>query len=92
MSYPNAALTSICEQLLELGLTQDQIANLAANIPGECAGILENRQPAEPESAPYRNSKPGEAWNAAYPVRVKAFPEIIPFHVFDAEDRTSEVV
>jgi hypothetical protein len=42
--YPNAALTSICEQLLQdWDLTLEQIANLAADIPGECEAIEDNR-------------------------------------------------
>jgi hypothetical protein len=45
--FPNAALTSICEQLLdEWELTPEQIANLAANIPSECQAIEENRNEA----------------------------------------------
>lgn len=35
--YLNAALKSICLQLLEdWGLSQEQISNLARDIPGEC--------------------------------------------------------
>ncbi|MGN6539148.1 MAG: hypothetical protein ACTHKQ_25905 [Mesorhizobium sp.] len=45
--YPDAALTSICEQLLdEWELTAEQIANLAKDIAGECASILDNRAEA----------------------------------------------
>lgn len=44
MTYPNLALTAVCEMLLdEFELTADEIKALAANIPGECVGILENR-------------------------------------------------
>ena len=40
--YPNEALTDICKQLLhEWELTLDQIANLAADIPGECEARAE---------------------------------------------------
>lgn len=47
MTYPNAALTDICEQLLdEWELTPEQIKNLAADIPGECEGIIQNRAEA----------------------------------------------
>lgn len=47
MSYPNAALTSICEQLLdEWELTPEQIANLAAGIAVECACIRAHRAEA----------------------------------------------
>ena len=45
--YSNAALTSICEQLLdEWELTPQQIANLAADIPGECEAIEDSRNEA----------------------------------------------
>ena len=41
---PNAALTSVCKELLdEWELTPVQIANLAKDIAAECEGILENR-------------------------------------------------
>jgi hypothetical protein len=44
MTYPNEALTSICEQLLdEWELTPEQVAKLAADIAVECACIRANR-------------------------------------------------
>lgn len=47
MTYPNKALTDICEQLLdEWELTTAQIANLAKDIPGECDSIIRNRAEA----------------------------------------------
>ena len=61
--YPNAALTDICKQLLdEWDLTPEQIANLAADIPGECEAISEDRDEAawerwnnrEPDNSAYR--------------------------------------
>lgn len=43
MSYPNSALSDICRQLLdEWNLTPEQIANLAKDIPGECAAMADN--------------------------------------------------
>lgn len=37
MAYPNAALKSICYEILrEWKLSPDEIKNLAADIPGEC--------------------------------------------------------
>lgn len=45
--YPNAALTDICKQLLgEWQLTPEQIANLAKDLPGECAAMADNRNEA----------------------------------------------
>jgi len=45
--YPNAALTEICTQLLnDYGLTLEQIAHFAADIPGECQAIEEDRNEA----------------------------------------------
>lgn len=41
--YPNDLLTDICEQLLEWELSPKELANLAADIPGECERITENR-------------------------------------------------
>lgn len=47
MSYPNPALTDICRQLLdEWELTLEQIKSLAADIPGECQAIRDNRAEA----------------------------------------------
>ena len=47
MTYPNAALTDICRQLLdEWKLTPEQIANLVADIPGECQAMADNRAEA----------------------------------------------
>jgi len=43
----NTALEDICRQLLdEWELTPDEITNLAANIPGECKAMAENRAEA----------------------------------------------
>lgn len=59
----NAALTDICRQLLdEWELTPEQIANLAKDIPGECASMIDNRaeqawldqQQREPHNTAYR--------------------------------------
>lgn len=47
VTYPNKALTEICEQLMDdYGLTQQQIANLALDILGECENIMEARSEA----------------------------------------------
>lgn len=47
MTYPNSALEDICRQLLdEWELTQEQISDLAKDLPGECAGLIENRAEA----------------------------------------------
>lgn len=44
MTYPSSLLTALCVELLDdHGLTPEQIAALAADIPGECAAIRENR-------------------------------------------------
>lgn len=61
MTYPNEALTSICEQLLdEWELTPDEIANLAGDIAGECETIVQNRSEeawenrADPDDSAFR--------------------------------------
>lgn len=61
MTYPNESLTSICEQLLdEWELTLEQIKNLAADIPGECEDIVQNRSEkawenrADPDDSAFR--------------------------------------
>jgi hypothetical protein len=47
MNYPNEALTDVCDLLMDdYGLTLEQINNLAANIPGECAAMADNRAEA----------------------------------------------
>lgn len=47
MTFPNAALTDICRQLMdEWGLSIEEISNLAKNIPGECKAIADNRAEA----------------------------------------------
>lgn len=47
MTYPNEALTAVCEMLLdEWELTPEQIANLAKDLPGECEAITDNRAEA----------------------------------------------
>lgn len=44
MTYPNEALTDVCQLLMDdYGLTLEQIRNLATDLPGEC----ENRAEAE---------------------------------------------
>lgn len=44
MTYPNEALTNVCQLLMDdYGLTLEQIRNLATDLPGEC----ENRAEAE---------------------------------------------
>jgi hypothetical protein len=40
-TYPTALLTDICNQLLDERLSHDEIASLAADIPGECEAICE---------------------------------------------------
>lgn len=68
MAYPESrtiltsdALTAICRELLdEWELSPEEIKNLAADIPGECEGILENRAEqawenrSEPDDTAYR--------------------------------------
>ncbi len=41
--YLNELLTDICKQLLDEGLTPEQIVNLSLDIPGECENINEAR-------------------------------------------------
>lgn len=62
-SYPSRTLTEICEQLLDdYGLTLEQIANFAKDIPGECQSISDDRneraweayQSREPDDSSYR--------------------------------------
>lgn len=62
VSYPNKALTEICEQLMDdYGLSQQQIANLALDIIGECENINEARSEAywsersAPDDSSYRH-------------------------------------
>ena len=46
-SYPNDVLTFVCKELLDgWDLTPEQIANLAADIPGECEAIEDSRNEA----------------------------------------------
>lgn len=59
--YPNEALTEVAKLLLDdYGLSQQQIANLAADLPGECENINEARSEAywsersEPDDSSYR--------------------------------------
>ncbi len=33
--YPNEALTFVCEELLDWGLNEEEVAALAADLPGE---------------------------------------------------------
>ncbi len=44
--YPNEAMTDIFEMLDHFGLTPEQIATLAADIPAEYAAFLEDRNEA----------------------------------------------
>lgn len=47
MTYPNEAMDEVCKLLLdEYELTADQIANLAKDLPRECAGMSDNRAEA----------------------------------------------
>lgn len=47
MTYPNAALTAVCEVLLdEFELTQEQVTSLAKDILGEVEAIHEARAEA----------------------------------------------
>ena len=46
-AYSNELLTEICEQLLELDLTPDQIAHIAKDIPGECQAMAALSQASE---------------------------------------------
>jgi len=47
MTYPNEALTEICEILLdEWKLTQEQITHIAKDISVECQAIIQNRNEA----------------------------------------------
>lgn len=59
--YPNEAMADICQQLLDdFGLTLAQIKNFAADLPGECEAIEENRSEAywtersAPDDSAYR--------------------------------------
>ena len=65
MPYPNSLLTERCEIILELDLSPDDIACLAADLPGEVQAHIESRNEAAWESylasgegsdASYRNS------------------------------------
>jgi len=38
--YPNEVLADICTQILEWGMTADQVAALATDIPGECEAMV----------------------------------------------------
>lgn len=65
--YPEAALASICEQLLDdWELTPEQIANLAKDIAGECASILDNRAEAAWVAAQERLMANGGVDDSAY--------------------------
>lgn len=47
MTYPNAALTDACLLLMDdYGLSPEQIANLATDLPRECAAMADNRAEA----------------------------------------------
>lgn len=44
--FTNAVLTDICQQLLDEGLTREEVKNLAADIPGEFRAMADNRAEA----------------------------------------------
>lgn len=47
-AYTSAALTAVCEMILdEYELTPQQIADLAADIPGECMAMADIRAEAD---------------------------------------------
>lgn len=47
MTYPNSAMEDICRQLLDdWSLTPEQIANLATDLPRECAAMADSRAEA----------------------------------------------
>lgn len=59
--YPSKVLTEVAEMLLDIDeLTLAQIANLAADLPGECEAILSDRserywsEQSEPDDSSYR--------------------------------------
>lgn len=63
MSYPNGALTDVCQLLMDdLGLTLEQIKHLAADLHGECENIADNRAEAawlerqQPDDSSYRRN------------------------------------
>ena len=63
MTFPNEALTDVCEMLLDdYDLNEDQVKALAANISSECEGILSNRaeqaheDSRSPDDTAYRKS------------------------------------
>jgi flagellar biosynthesis/type III secretory pathway protein FliH len=39
--YPNEVLTDICTQIIEWGMTPEQITHLATDIPRECEAMIE---------------------------------------------------
>jgi hypothetical protein len=65
--YPNDALTFVCKELLDSwDLTPEQIANLAADIPGECEAIDDARNEAAWERQQQRLMESGGPDDSAY--------------------------
>lgn len=66
-SYPNDALTAVCEMLIDdFELTQDQIASLAKDIAAECEAIRENRAEAAWEARQARLMETGGPDDGTY--------------------------
>ena len=75
----NAALTDVCRLLLEeWELTPQQIANLAANSPGECEAMRDNAAEAAWCEQQERLMESGGPDNSAYR---KAMTEAGRFHL-----------
>lgn len=45
-NYPNKALTDVCDLLMEWEIPVEFIANLAADLPGEYAAMVDQRNEA----------------------------------------------
>lgn len=51
-SYPNAALRAVCDSLLvEWQLTQEEITNLAKDLPGECEFVARTHKRSQEEAS-----------------------------------------
>lgn len=72
MPYPSSLLTAVCEMLLDEGMTRDQIANIARDIPGECGSIADNRAEAAWIERNERLMENGGLDDSAYRRDVKA--------------------